>query len=176
MEKFVRVECIEVEEMTKKEFMKKMLGKEEDSLEEGYLIKDESGHMGWISQSDFEKKKYMSCNALPYPLAYYMLQEKKAGYIRMPQWKEDVKIKAQFPDEHSKMTHVPQPGVPESFKVLVKELQSLCLDIQVLDKDGNVIELKEDEDAMDTFNLARMDADDDRHRAFSEEAEFLLIS
>lgn len=105
MEKFVRVECIEAEKMTKKEFMKKMLGKEEDSLEEGYLIKDEFGHMGWISQSDFEKKKYMSCNALPYPLAYYMLQEKKAGYIRMPQWKEDVKIKAQFPDEHSKMTH-----------------------------------------------------------------------
>ena len=35
--------------------------------------------------------------------------------------------------------NVPQPGVPESFKVLVKELQSLCLDIQVLDKDGNVI-------------------------------------
>ena len=68
--------------------------------------------------------------------------------------------------------NVPQPGVPESFKVLVKELQSLCLDIQVLDKDGNVIELKEDEDAMDTFNLARMDADDDRHHAFAEEAEF----
>ena len=68
--------------------------------------------------------------------------------------------------------NVPQPGVPESFKVLVKELQSLCLDIQVLDKDGNVIELKEDEDAMDTFNLARMDADDDRHRAFADEADF----
>ena len=68
--------------------------------------------------------------------------------------------------------NVPQPGVPESFKVLVKELQSLCLDIQVLDADGNVIELKEDEDAMDTFNLARMDADDDRHRAFAEEADF----
>ena len=68
--------------------------------------------------------------------------------------------------------NVPQPGVPESFKVLVKELQSLCLDIQVLDKDGNPIELKEDEDAMDTFNLARMDADDDRHHAFAEEAEF----
>ena len=68
--------------------------------------------------------------------------------------------------------NVPQPGVPESFKVLVKELQSLCLDIQVLDADGNVIELKEDEDAMDTFNLARMDADDDRHHAFAEEAEF----
>ncbi len=68
--------------------------------------------------------------------------------------------------------NVPQPGVPESFKVLVKELQSLCLDIQVLDPEGNVIELKDDEDAMDTFNLARMDADDDRRRAFADEAEF----
>ena len=68
--------------------------------------------------------------------------------------------------------NVPQPGVPESFKVLVKELQSLCLDIQVLDVNGNLIELKEDEDAMDTFNLARMDADDDRHRSVAEDAEF----
>ena len=68
--------------------------------------------------------------------------------------------------------NVPQPGVPESFKVLVKELQSLCLDIQVLDADGNAIELKEDEDAMDTFNLARMDADDDRHRNYADEEDF----
>ena len=68
--------------------------------------------------------------------------------------------------------NVPQPGVPESFKVLVKELQSLCLDIQVLDSDGNIIELKEDEDAMDTFNLARMDADDDRHHSFAEDEDF----
>ena len=68
--------------------------------------------------------------------------------------------------------NVPQPGVPESFKVLVKELQSLCLDIQVLDRDGNQIELKEDEDALDTFNLARMDADDERSRnPFADEAE-----
>ena len=68
--------------------------------------------------------------------------------------------------------NVPQPGVPESFKVLVKELQSLCLDIQVLDREGNAIELKEDEDAMDTFNLARMDADDDRHRNYADEEDF----
>ena len=69
--------------------------------------------------------------------------------------------------------NIPQPGVPESFKVLVKELQALCLDVQVLDRDGNQIELKEDEDAMDTFNLARMDAEDDRHRSnpFADEAE-----
>jgi len=36
---------------------------------------------------------------------------------------------------------IPTPGVPESFKVLVKELQSLCLDVRVLDKNGNEIEL-----------------------------------
>ena len=42
--------------------------------------------------------------------------------------------------------NVPAPGVPESFKVMVKELQGLCLDIRVLDKDGNEIELHDDED------------------------------
>ena len=67
--------------------------------------------------------------------------------------------------------NVPTPGVPESFKVLVKELQSLCLDIQVLDENGNQIELKEDEDALDTFNLARMDADDDRQMRYADEDE-----
>ena len=67
--------------------------------------------------------------------------------------------------------NVPTPGVPESFKVLVKELQSLCLDIQVLDEDGNLIELKEDEDAMDTFNLARMDAENERQNRYADEEE-----
>ena len=39
--------------------------------------------------------------------------------------------------------NIPEPGVPESFKVLLKELQSLALDIRVLDKDMNEIEIKE---------------------------------
>ena len=39
--------------------------------------------------------------------------------------------------------NIPAPGVPESFKVLVKELQSLCLDIRVLDADKNIIEIPE---------------------------------
>ena len=39
--------------------------------------------------------------------------------------------------------NIPTPGIPESFKVLVKELQSLCLDIHVLDEDGTEIELSE---------------------------------
>ena len=42
--------------------------------------------------------------------------------------------------------NVPTPGVPESFKVLVKELQSLCLDVRILDENGDEIELKDDED------------------------------
>ena len=45
-----------------------------------------------------------------------------------------------------KGNNIPQPGVPESFKVLVKELQSLCLDIRVLDENGEEIELKDDDD------------------------------
>ena len=67
--------------------------------------------------------------------------------------------------------NVPKPGVPESFKVLVKELQALCLDIQVLDKDGNVIELKDDDDEMTTFNLSRMDQDD-REEYVADDAAF----
>ena len=42
--------------------------------------------------------------------------------------------------------NIPEPGVPESFKVLIKELQALCLDIQVLDENGNEIELKDEDD------------------------------
>ena len=70
--------------------------------------------------------------------------------------------------------NVPKPGVPESFKVLVKELQALCLDIQVLDKDGSVIELKDDDDEMTTFNLSRMDREDrdDREEYVADDAAF----
>ncbi|HEY8346877.1 MAG TPA: DNA-directed RNA polymerase subunit beta [Symbiobacteriaceae bacterium] len=45
--------------------------------------------------------------------------------------------------------NVPEPGVPESFKVLIKELQSLCLDVKVLDENGNEIELRELDDEME---------------------------
>jgi len=45
-----------------------------------------------------------------------------------------------------KGSNIPTPGVPESFKVLVKELQALCLDVRVLDEQGNEIELKDEDD------------------------------
>ena len=42
--------------------------------------------------------------------------------------------------------NVPKPGIPESFKVLIKELQSLCLDVKVLDENDDEIDLKQDFD------------------------------
>ena len=48
--------------------------------------------------------------------------------------------------------NIPEPGIPESFKVLVKEMQSLCLDVEIMSEEGEQIELKEDED--DVFRTA----------------------
>jgi DNA-directed RNA polymerase subunit beta len=54
--------------------------------------------------------------------------------------------------------NIPTPGVPEAFKVLVKELQSLCLDIRVLDREGNEIELSTiGEDDLDAPNYVSAD-------------------
>ena len=54
--------------------------------------------------------------------------------------------------------NIPKPGVPESFKVMVKELQSLALDIRVLDKNGEEIQLStlcNDDDVVPYSNKAR---------------------
>ena len=55
--------------------------------------------------------------------------------------------------------NVPTPGIPESFKVLVKELQSLGLDIKVLDKDNEEIDLKQSFDDDDDIGLQHVDDD-----------------
>ncbi len=52
---------------------------------------------------------------------------------------------------------IPQPGVPESFRVLVKELQALALDLKVLDQAGEEIELLDDEDEQDVINYNALD-------------------
>ena len=59
-----------------------------------------------------------------------------------------------------KGANIPKPGVPESFKVLVKELQALCLDIRVLDEQGNEIELREDDDDEDVVYTSGSDNED----------------
>ena len=62
--------------------------------------------------------------------------------------------------------NVPKPGIPESFKVLVKELQALCLDITVLDENMEVIELENDDDDEVDFNRR------DEQRAQGSDEEF----
>ena len=58
--------------------------------------------------------------------------------------------------------NVPKAGVPESFKVLIKELQSLALDIKVLDADNNEIDLKQNLDGDEGVSLHHY-ADRDRY-------------
>ncbi len=50
--------------------------------------------------------------------------------------------------------NVPKPGIPESFKVLIKELQSLCLDVKVLDANNEEIDLKQSFDDDEDMGLA----------------------
>ncbi|HMJ76971.1 MAG TPA: DNA-directed RNA polymerase subunit beta [Iamia sp.] len=71
--------------------------------------------------------------------------------------------------------NIPEPGIPESFKVLIKEMQALCLNVEVLAKSGEEIEMRElDEDVFRTaeelgIDLSRpergSDDDDDRRAA-----------
>ncbi len=58
-----------------------------------------------------------------------------------------------------KGNNIPKPGVPESFKVLIKELQSLALDVKVLDKDNQEIDLKQTFDDDEDVGLGRVDDD-----------------
>ncbi|MBQ8546975.1 MAG: DNA-directed RNA polymerase subunit beta [Lachnospiraceae bacterium] len=73
--------------------------------------------------------------------------------------------------------NIPEPGIPESFKVLLKELQSLALDVTVLDEDGNEVVMTEDIDYGDAEIEPLMD--DDNHFRYDEgyeEAGFSRVS
>ena len=61
--------------------------------------------------------------------------------------------------------NIPAPGVPESFKVLIKELESLCLDVKVLDSDHNEIVIKELEDEDEGFDRSQNDAEESESKA-----------
>ena len=50
--------------------------------------------------------------------------------------------------------NIPDPGIPESFKVLLKELQSLCLNVEVLSADGTPVDLGADDDDLDQANAS----------------------
>ena len=59
---------------------------------------------------------------------------------------DDVEGRVKTYESIVKGQNVPKAGIPESFKVLIKELQSLCLDVKVLDKEGEEIDLKQNFD------------------------------
>ena len=63
--------------------------------------------------------------------------------------------------------NIPEPGVPESFKVLLKELQALALDVRVLDADNNEVEIKESTEYGNTDFRSIMEDGEKRH--YSEE-------
>ena len=66
--------------------------------------------------------------------------------------------------------NIPAPGIPESFKVMLKELQSLCLDVKVLDEDGNEVHLMESQDYGNT-NINSLLKDDSSSKYAFESAE-----
>ena len=65
--------------------------------------------------------------------------------------------------------NIPEPGIPESFKVLLKELQSLALDVRVLDKDNNEVKLLESSE-YEVTDFKKV-LDDGRYRRDSREEE-----
>ena len=67
--------------------------------------------------------------------------------------------------------NVPKPGIPESFKVLIKELQSLALDVRVLDKEGNEIDLKQSFDEDEDVGLTIADDIDLGEKGVEVESE-----
>ena len=73
--------------------------------------------------------------------------------------------------------NIPEPGIPESFKVLLKELQSLALDVTVLDEDGNEVVMTEDIDYGDSEIEPLMEGDNNfRYDEGYEEAGFSRVS
>ncbi|CCH72154.1 DNA-directed RNA polymerase subunit beta [Nostocoides australiense Ben110] len=66
---------------------------------------------------------------------------------------DDVNGRVKVYEAIVKGENIPEPGIPESFKVLIKEMQSLCLNVEVLSRDGSSIELRDTED--DVFQAAQ---------------------
>ena len=67
--------------------------------------------------------------------------------------------------------NVPEPGVPESFKVLIKELQSLCLDVKILNENDEEIEIGEDdEDIVETAKELGIELPEEKSKEEAEES------
>jgi DNA-directed RNA polymerase subunit beta len=88
----------------------------------------------------------MECWAMQAYGAAYALQE------LLTIKSDDINGRVKVYEAIVKGENIPEPGIPESFKVLLKELQSLCLNVEVLSSDGVAVEMRDNDD--DFFRAA----------------------
>ena len=96
--------------------------------------------LGGKAQFGGQRFGEMECWAMQAYGAAYTLQE------LLTIKSDDVLGRVKVYEAIVKGENIPEPGIPESFKVLLKELQSLCLNVEVLSSDGAAIEMKDSDD------------------------------
>ncbi|HRC52161.1 MAG TPA: DNA-directed RNA polymerase subunit beta, partial [Gordonia sp. (in: high G+C Gram-positive bacteria)] len=96
--------------------------------------------LGGKAQFGGQRFGEMECWAMQAYGAAYTLQE------LLTIKSDDVVGRVKVYEAIVKGENIPEPGIPESFKVLLKELQSLCLNVEVLSSDGAAIEMRDDDD------------------------------
>ncbi|QNG55547.1 DNA-directed RNA polymerase subunit beta [Pseudonocardia petroleophila] len=96
--------------------------------------------LGGKAQFGGQRFGEMECWAMQAYGAAYTLQE------LLTIKSDDVAGRVKVYEAIVKGENIPEPGIPESFKVLLKELQSLCLNVEVLSSDGQAIEMRDTDD------------------------------
>ncbi|MDQ4093700.1 MAG: DNA-directed RNA polymerase subunit beta [Actinomycetota bacterium] len=96
--------------------------------------------LGGKAQFGGQRFGEMECWAMQAYGAAYTLQE------LLTIKSDDVLGRVKVYEAIVKGENIPEPGIPESFKVLLKELQSLCLNVEVLSSDGAAIEMRDSDD------------------------------
>jgi DNA-directed RNA polymerase subunit beta len=96
--------------------------------------------LGGKAQFGGQRFGEMECWAMQAYGAAYTLQE------LLTIKSDDVLGRVKVYEAIVKGENIPEPGIPESFKVLLKELQSLCLNVEVLSSDGAAIEMRDTDD------------------------------
>jgi len=92
MERYIGTKIIEAEPMSRSRG---------DKAEDGYKVRYPDGYESWSPKDVFEEA-YRKASGVSFGLALESMKKGKGA--RLPKWSEDVIIRAQFPDEHSKMT------------------------------------------------------------------------
>lgn len=101
--KYMGIKIVKAEPLSREEFYK--FGNSEgyeEAKTPGYKVEYEDGYISWCPKEVFEKSYSEIKEGLPYGVA--LEKVKKGKGMRLPDWNPDVVIRAQYPDEHSKMT------------------------------------------------------------------------